>query len=336
MCPAPAWAGRAAGYNAPVNPEKRGPRLAVIDIGTNTLLLLVVEAGEHDGRTALRVLHDACEFGRLGKGLDDTGALGQESIVRSLAIVREYRRIIDGLEVDRVCVVGTQALREAQNAGEFVEPAVAILGVPIEVIGGEREAELVFGAVKASFPDLADQVFAVADVGGGSTEIIVAADDGKTIASLISLPIGSVRLHERHLRSDPPAPAQVQALIADIDAALARVALPTGACLVGTAGTATTIASVAMKLRRHDPDRIQGFSMPVQAVERQLAGYLERTVEERRHMPGLPAQRADVIAAGTAIYARLLHRMQASSFRISDRGVRWGLAHELAARWPAQ
>lgn len=303
----------------------------MVDIGTNTLLLLVVEARAADGRTALDVLHEACEFGRLGKGLDDTGALSHDSIARSLDIAREYRRVIDELAVDRVCAVGTQALREATNAAEFVEPAQAILGVPIEVIGGEREAELVFGAVVESFPDLTDQVFAVADVGGGSTEIIVAAGTGKSIASLISLPIGSVRLHERHLRADPPTPAQVQALIADIDAALDQVDLPTGVCLVGTAGTATTIASVEMKLGSHDPERIQGFSMPVQAVERQLARYLERTVMERRHMPGLAPQRADVIAAGCAIYARILHRMQASSFRISDRGVRWGLAHELAA-----
>lgn len=304
---------------------KRGRRAAIIDIGTNTLLLLVVEAAEDGG---LRPLHDACEFGRLGKGLDRSGALDPGSLARSLDIVRDYCRVIDALEVDRICAVGTQALREARNARDFVDPAVEMLGVPIEVIGGEREAQLVFRAVLESFPDLAGQVFAVADVGGGSTEIIVAAGKDGAIESLTSVPIGSVRLHERHLGSDPPTPDQIQALFADIDGALASVALPDRACLVGTAGTATTMASVEMKLEHYDPDRIQGFSMPIQAVERQLGRFFELTVAERRSLPGLSPQRADVIAAGCAIYARILRRMQASSFRISDRGVRWGLAHE--------
>ncbi|HTM23490.1 MAG TPA: hypothetical protein VL172_23365, partial [Kofleriaceae bacterium] len=144
-------------------------RLGVIDIGTNTLLLLVVE--DHGGQV-VRV-HDECRFGRLGQGLDASGQLKPEAIERSLAILREYRGDIDRLGVDAVAAVGTQALREASNAAAFRGPAEAILGGPIEVIAGAREAELVARAVAGSFPQLADADHVIADVGGGSTEIIV-------------------------------------------------------------------------------------------------------------------------------------------------------------------
>lgn len=306
--------------------------MAVIDIGTHTLLLLVAEITQRDGHATLLPVHDACEFGRLGRGLEQTGELAPESIERSLAAVQGYRKILDELDVDAVAVVGTQALREAKNAREFVDPAMDILGVPIEIIAGEREAALVFRAVAESFPDLAGQRFVVADVGGGSTEIIVGAGDPVTMESFASLPIGSVRLHERHLRADPPTPEQVQGLIADIDSSLDTMELPGDVYLVGTAGTATTIGTVELKLRMYDPDKVHGLQLPVEVVERQLARHLELTVEQRRHVPGLVPQRADVIAAGVAIYARLLHRLEARAFIISDRGVRWGLAYELASR----
>lgn len=303
-----------------------GRRVAVIDIGTNTLLLLVAEVTA-DG--ALRSLHDACRFGRLGQGLDGSGALAAEAVQRSLEILREYRSTMDGLGVDVVAAVGTQALREARNAASFVEPAAEILGAPVEIIAGEREAELVYRAVAESFPALADQAFVVADVGGGSTEIIVAS--GGRVRSFTSVPLGSVRMSERHLRSDPPAAGEVDALFEDIDGVLGRLDLPAGVCVVGTAGTATSIASVELALPTYDAGRVQGLTLSIDAVDRQLARYLSLSVSERRSLPGLEPQRADVIAAGVAIFARLLHRVQATRFLISDRGVRWGLAHELAA-----
>ncbi|MCG8424701.1 MAG: Ppx/GppA family phosphatase [Proteobacteria bacterium] len=304
-------------------------RVAVIDIGTNTLLLLIAEPGNPNGSRGLRAVHEDCRFGRLGKGLDKTGALDSTTVERSLAILRDYRAIIDESQVAAVCAVGTQALREAHNAADFLGPAETILGASIDVIAGEREAQLVYRAVSESFPDLAAQTFAIADVGGGSTEIVVATPTG--VESFTSIPIGSVRLHERHLHSDPPMPEQVKALIADVDIALAQLDLPHQVCLVGTAGTATSIASVELKLREYDTERVNGLVLPREVVERQLAQHLQLTVAERRRMPGLEPQRADVIAAGVTIFARLLARLDAPRFLISDRGIRWGLAHELAA-----
>lgn len=304
-------------------------RLAVIDIGTNTLLLLVVERDPAD-RTRLRVLHDACRFGRLGQGLDRSGVLAPEAVARSLDILREYRGVIDELGVTTVAAVGTQALREARNSDTFTAPATEILGGPIEIIAGRREAELVYRAVAASFPALAGTTFVVADVGGGSTEVIVASPSG--VDSFDSVPIGSVRLAERHLHTDPPAPAEVQALYADIDGMLGRLTLPSGVRVVGTAGTATSIASVALALDRYDRARVNGFTMPASAVSEQLARLFSLTLDERRALPGMEPQRADVIAAGVAIFARLLERVSAAEFLVGDCGVRWGLAYELAAQ----
>jgi exopolyphosphatase/guanosine-5'-triphosphate,3'-diphosphate pyrophosphatase len=304
-------------------------RLAVIDIGTNTLLLLVVEVDPAD-RTRLRVLHDACRFGRLGQGLDRSGVLAGEAVARSLAFLREYRAVIDELGVSTVAAVGTQALREARNSDTFTGPATEILGGPIEIIAGRREAELVYRAVAASFPALSGSTFVVADVGGGSTEVIVASPSG--VDSFDSVPIGSVRLAERHLHGDPPAPAEVQALYADIDGVLGRLTLPRGVRVVGTAGTATCIASVALALDTYDRGRVHGHAMPARAVSEQLGRLLTLDLAARRALPGMEPQRADVIAAGVAIFARLLERVDAHEFLVGDCGVRWGLAYELAAQ----
>ena len=300
-------------------------RVAVIDIGTNTLLLLVGE-GQPNGR--LRVLHDACRFGRLGQGLDRSGVLAEEAIARSLEILREYRAVIDDLQVDAVAAVGTQALREARNSDSFTVPATEILRIPIEVIAGHREAELVYRAVATEFPALARAPLVVADVGGGSTEIIVTGNGG--VASFNSVPIGSVRLAERHFRGDPPAPGEVQALFADIDRALSGLDLPAGVRVVGTAGTATSIAAIEQAMPAYERDRVNGFTMPIEAVAQQLSRLLSLTLDERRALPGLEPQRADVIAAGVAIFARLLQRVRARDFMVSDCGVRWGMAYELA------
>lgn len=302
-------------------------RIGVLDIGTNTLLLLVVERGD-DG--SITPLHDEARFGRLGKGLDASGNLNPENVAISLDIVADYRDKMAELGVDTIAAVGTQALREAGNAARFVEPAQQLLHTTIEVIAGEREAELVYVAVANSFPELAAGQMIIADVGGGSTEVIIG--EGGEVKSFTSLPIGSVRMTERHLHSDPPTPDESRAMIADIDGVLAALDLPHGAPLIGTAGTATSIASVELRLIEWDPDRVNGLELTTTVVDRQLAHYLELTLNKRKGIRGLEQARADVIAGGVAIYSRLLNAAGASRFVISDRGVRWGLAHEIAAK----
>lgn len=303
-------------------PHRRYTRcmaIGVIDIGTNTLLLLIVDE-------AMRPIVDLCRFGRLGKGLDATGRLADDAIATSLEICREYRRVMDDHGVARPIVIATQAAREAGNAAAFIAPAEQILGAPIQVIGGEREAELAALAVARTFPELAAARYLVVDVGGGSTEIIT-VDGGRPVART-SIPIGAVRLTERHLRHDPPTAPEIAALTADIDRHLAALELPRRVPVIGTAGTATTLAAVKLGLDQYDPVLVTGLRLSRDAVVMVLGRLLAAKIEERKQIPGIEPQRADVIAAGAAIFARILQRIDAPVLVTCDRGIRWGLAYE--------
>ncbi len=301
-------------------------RVATVDVGTNSILLLVVDlaAGAQP-----RVLADRCRIERLGQGVDRTGGLDDAAIARALDAMREYGATIRELGAERTAAVGTQALREVTNGAAFLAPAGDLLGVPIEVIAGEREAELAFLAVAHAFPELAAHDVVVCDVGGGSTELIVG--HAGRVASLVSVPIGSVRMAERHLRGDPPSADEAKAMIADIDASLAAADLPRGVPLVGIAGTVTTLAAVALGLDPYDADRVQGMRLPRAEVERQLARYLEVPLAARRRVRGLDPKRADVIPAGAAVVGRVMARLAAADIVVSDRGIRWGLAYQLAS-----
>jgi exopolyphosphatase / guanosine-5'-triphosphate,3'-diphosphate pyrophosphatase len=291
----------------------------VIDIGTNTLLLLIISP---EGGT----LEDLCRFARLGEGLDATGKLGAEAIARTLEYCREYRDKLDLHGVDTPTVIATQALREATNAAALIEPAQEILRGTIEVIDGLREAELAAGSVAQTFPELSGRPYVVVDVGGGSTEVIVT--DGRKVQSATSLPIGAVRMSERYLKSDPPTADEVLLMNDDIDRQLATLSLPTGVFVVGTAGTATTIAAVDLGLETYDAEKVTGVRIDPQVVERQLAQMLKLTVSQRRGMRGMEPERADVICGGIAIYARILQLTGAKKLITCDRGIRWGVAYE--------
>ena len=299
-------------------------RVAAIDIGTNSILLLVVER-RPDGR--LSVVEDRCRVEGLGRFVDRTGVLDEAAIARGLEAIAEYSAVIARVRPDRVAAVGTQAFREAKNGECFLAPATKALGAHIEVVAGLREAKLAFAAVMRSFPDLHQRGLVVCDLGGGSTELIVSGPS--QIESIVSLPIGAVRMTERHLGSDPPAPSEISALVVAIDAALAAQALPTDRPLVGVAGTVTTLAAVAQRLDPYDAARVHGFRLLRAEVERQLVRYLELPLAKRRKIRGLDPRRATTIIAGAAILDRVMAKMSASEVIVSDRGIRWGLAYEL-------
>jgi len=298
-------------------------RTAVIDIGSNTLLLLIVEP---DASGTLKPIIDLCRFGRLGKGLDASGNLHAESIAKSLDICREYRGVMDEHRVAKPKIIGTQALREAKNAAEFLAPAEAILGAPIEVIAGKREADLAFTAVAKTFPELAGTPYVVVDVGGASTELITT--DGTRVVTAVSVPIGVVRLTERHLHHSPPTADELAALEADIDRHLAELALPTGVPVIGTAGTATTMAAIKLELAHYDSSAVTGLRLSPEVIDAQRARLAAATADDRRAIRGLQPERADVILAGIVIYARVVKRIGAPVMITCDRGIRWGIAYE--------
>ncbi len=296
--------------------------LATIDIGTNTTLLLVARSGP-----PVEVLEERAEITRLGRGIGREGALDADAIARTLAALREFAAVAHRHGA-RIAAVGTEALRRASNAAAFLGPAAEILGTAIEVIDGEREAALTFRAVIASFAELRGGPLVVVDIGGGSTEIVLAS--GGDVRFRTSLPLGSVRLTEAFVHNDPPTAAEQKAIALAVDTAIGTVPFaPQPASLVGVAGTVTSLAAMAQSLASHDPARVHGYRLSRGDLGRQIARLAGATQGERERMVGLDPRRADVILAGALILDRVAAAAGVEEVRVSDRGIRWGLLHEL-------
>ena len=299
-------------------------RLATIDVGTNTTLLLVAETSDVN----VRVLAERAEITRLGRGIGANGGLGRPGIERTLAVLAEYAAIATAHGAT-IHAIGTEALRRAPNAQALLAPAARLLGVAVEVIDGEREAALTFLAAARSFPKVAAGTVVVIDIGGGSTEIIVAR--AGRVEFRTSLPVGSVRLTERHIRNDPAAAAEVAAVTDEATRLLAGVPFPAPPlALIGTAGTVTTLAAMSLGLGSYDPDLVHGHRLSLAALDQQLARLATSTQPERERMAGLDPRRADVILAGACILRQIAGAAQAVEILVSDRGIRWGLLYEKA------
>ncbi|HEX4459423.1 MAG TPA: Ppx/GppA phosphatase family protein [Polyangia bacterium] len=300
-------------------------RVAAIDLGTNTALLTIAEVAA--GRAV--AVDERAEIVRLGQGLDKTGMLAPAAIERTLAVLVDFAAAVKSYGCTRFVAVATEATRKASNGAAFVaaaDRALADAGGKLEVIDGEREARLAWRAVVASFPELTG-VRTVVDIGGGSTELLVGE---ARVESVISLPIGSVRLTERLVAHDPPSADERAQLVATVDAAIAQAAAPRGT-LVGIAGTVTTLAAMAQRLTTYDGARVHGSRISRATVE-QLVDQLATTpLADKRRTPGLDPKRADVIFAGAVILARVMARAGVADCLVSDRGIRWGLIYEAAA-----
>jgi Exopolyphosphatase len=299
-------------------------RIATIDIGTNTTLLLIAE--EREGTIA--VLENRAEITRLGRGIGRDGGLGQEGIDRTLAVLSGYA-VLARVHEAPIFAIGTEALRRAPNAADFLCRAAALLDTPVEVIDGEREAALTFLAARLSFPEAAAGAMMVVDIGGGSTEVIVARRGAVELCR--SLPLGSVRLTERHIHHDPPLAHEIEAVRTEVVGHLAETPFPSDAdrpCLVGVAGTVTTLAAMVQDLQSYDPALVHGYRLTLSALDKQIDRLRASTQKEREAMAGLDPARADVILGGAIILSEIARRLGAAKVLVSDRGIRWGLLYE--------
>ncbi|MGZ6754593.1 MAG: Ppx/GppA phosphatase family protein [Nocardioides sp.] len=293
--------------------------VAAIDCGTNTIKLLVGSLPEVAVRESRMV--------RLGQGVDRTGRLSEEALSRTFAAIEEYAALVaaHGVAPERIRFCATSATRDSANAEEFAAGVRARLGVTPEVLSGDEEAALAFaGAVRALAVPPAAPVLVV-DIGGGSTELIL----GDTApGSADSMDIGSVRLHERHLHSDPPTAAEVAACVADIDAALDACPVPAvdAATVVGVAGTVTTVAAGVLDLPAYDREAIDQQVLPVDAVHVLVERLVAMPVAERLALPWMHPGRADVIDAGALILSRVLRRTPATSLVVSESDILDGIA----------
>lgn len=297
-------------------------RVASIDIGTNTILLLIAKVEE--GK--VNSLFEIETVARLGEGVQKNGILLKEAMDRSLQTLAQYLKWCQELEVQKVFATGTSALREAKNSEDFLNLVKEKLDLPIEVISGEEEAQLSFLAVAKDLGELKEPILVV-DVGGGSTEFILGKGD--QISQWISLPLGSVRFTEEFLRSDPVQEEEWEKMERKIQEYLVTIPHsqePISMVVVG--GTATTLASVEQGLEDFIAEKIHHFILGKEALKNQLHLYRSKTIDERRKIPGLPIARADVILAGGAILYLAMEELKCLSVLISCHGVRYGLLYK--------
>ena len=303
-------------------------RVGAIDIGTNTVLLLVAE---RDDAGELRPVREEATITRLGEGVDVTHKLSAAAITRTTDCLARYAEMVREQGVARVGVVGTSAMRDAGGGDEVRAKVRDLFGVEARTISGEEEARLTFAGGVSGLGTKSARVF---DIGGGSTEIVVGTEG--RIAASHSFDVGSVRLTERHVRSDPPGPAELEAIRDGARAAFATTphiwdeARAISSAPIGIAGTVTTLAAVALGLVPYDGARVHGHEMTKDDIERVTQRLAALPLAERRNVPGLEPKRADVIVAGGILVLAVLEALGATALRVSDRGVRWGLAEELA------
>jgi len=299
-------------------------RLATIDLGTNTVRLLVAEVA---GAGRWRVVDTDQRVTRLGEGLAASGRLGEAPAARTAAVVAEYAARARRAGAERVTIVATSAVREAANGREFAAGLERATGEAVTIVSGEQEAALTLAGVLAGVGDPGgDSV--VFDIGGGSTEYILAR--GGTAVAAASLRLGVVDLTERHPFPGPVEPGRFRALHDEIAERLAaEVPEPIRAAasvrLIGTAGTATTLAALDLGLVTYEPERIQGHLLTRSAIERQLSSLGVLTVDERAALPCLEKGRADLIVPGIAIVLATLALLRVDRMVVSDWGLREGI-----------
>ena len=302
-------------------------RVAAIDCGTNSLRLLIADVDP-----ATREVHDLdrlMEIVRLGEGMDATGEFAEAALVRTFAVCDRYAEIISSRDVERIRFVATSASRDARNRGDFVAGVLARLGVEPDVISGDEEARLSFAGATNGLVG-AQEPYLVVDIGGGSTEFVLGSTHPEAARSVN---IGCVRMTERHFRHDPPSQVEIDAAIADIDAAIqlagSVVPLDQARTLVGLAGSVTTAAALALELTEYDPSRIHGARISAHVIGEVSDRLLAMPRSARAELAVMHPGRVDVINAGVLVLRRILDLTGLPEVLVSEHDILDGIALSL-------
>ena len=291
---------------------------AVIDIGSNSVLLLVAERAA-DG--SLTIVRDEATVARISEGVAARGTLSPEAIERTLAVLRRYRAQAEADGVASIQAVATEGLRMASNASAFLAPAAEVLGVEVRLISGDEEARLSYESVALEYPGSTDAL-RVIDIGGASTELVVG--HGRVVEQAMSHRIGSVRLSERYGDGHPPSAAAITAMTEAARSAFAHQPLPPHPVLYGLAGTVTTAAAVLLELDQYDRDRVDRTELSREVIA-QLRDRLASLDLDRLRAHPLIGPRADVVVAGVTILLVALEHCGAETLIVRDRGLRYSL-----------
>jgi exopolyphosphatase/guanosine-5'-triphosphate,3'-diphosphate pyrophosphatase len=303
-------------------------KATAIDIGTNTVLMLIADLREDGVITTLR---DEIAFPRLGRGVDKSNLISRESLGRVLSVLRDYKKLSDSLGSNKIIACGTSALRDAKNSDEVVQTIREEIGINVEVLSGEEEARWTFlGALtnedESPLQSDRDQSrFAVIDIGGGSTEITTGTPSHADKRH--SVDVGCVRLTERYLQSSPPSPNELQRAAASVQKALAELDEidPTTCGLVGVAGTLTTLAALDQNLSKFEAARVDGHVLLLERIKKIFEQLRTQTVRQLQSSPVISSGRADVLLAGILILIEFMTSRRFDQIKVSARGLRYGL-----------
>lgn len=304
------------------------PPSATIDIGSNTIRLLI--GNVKNGRIE-HVLYER-KITRLAEGIDQSGVLRDDRIEASIAVLKEFSSIIQRNRIKAVSAVATSALRETFNSEVFIEKVFADTGISINVISGEKEAELTLKGVLSSFPDSTldhNQSLLVIDIGGGSTEWI--ACKGRNPVAMGSIPVGVVKLHEHCIKTDPVSKADISALNKEIVSSLKILKkdiinqIDKEARFVGTAGTFSTLASIDLHLEIYSREKIHLHRIPLNRLLNMRNRLVALPVRERMNVVGLEPGRADLIIPGIQFTINLMESFALHELTVSDYGLLEGV-----------
>jgi exopolyphosphatase / guanosine-5'-triphosphate,3'-diphosphate pyrophosphatase len=311
-------------------------RVAVVDLGTNSTRLLVADvAPSADGaRPTLTEVEKRTIVTRLGQDVDATGSLQHEAIDRVVEVLAEYRELIDQHNAERTVAVLTSAVRDADNGHAFTERVRDEFGLDAHTIPGDEEARLTFLGATSERPAGAPEPVAVIDIGGGSTEYVVG--EGGELRFHVSTQSGAVRQTERHVRSDPPAREEVDAMREEvrsiIEAAVPEEVRKMTRAAIAVAGTATSLAAIDQELEPYDPSRVHGYVLSLERAREALDMLAAMTDEQRRNVPGLQPARAPAIVAGATHLVQALEAFNLDSTEVSEHDLLRGAALEAVHR----
>jgi exopolyphosphatase / guanosine-5'-triphosphate,3'-diphosphate pyrophosphatase len=298
-------------------------RVAAVDLGTNSTRLLVADV---DG-TRITEIERLLRITRLGDGVDASHRLDAAAAERVHATLAEYAARARELGADRLLAVATSAVRDAADGAAFLAEAAHRHGIETRLLSGAEEAALTFAGVTSRTPAAPGTL--VCDVGGGSTELVVGGPAGVEAAA--SVDIGCVRLSERHLRSDPPTPTELDELRREAAAALPGDILAAARSVTGVAGTVTTLATIDLGLEHEVPALIDGHELAAATIEGELGRLAKMPLARRRRVRGLMPERAATIVAGAAILAEVVAAAGAAYVTVSERDILHGAALAAAA-----
>lgn len=310
-------------------------RVAAVDCGTNSLRLLVADVDPDAG--SLTQVDRRTEIVRIGQGVDAAGRIAAEALERTLAVARFFAAVIAETGAEQIATVATSALRDAVNVDGFLTGMRVALGVAPRIISGDEEARLSFAGAVRALPDRPGP-YLVVDIGGGSTEVVLGESPAGPVEAR-SVDVGSVRLTERYLCSDPPTPAEVERARADVVEAIEDVAaavdLARTRTLVGVAGTVTTLSAHALELPTYDATAVDGAVLPIGVLRTACDDLLARSRAERAELPYVEQGRVDVIGAGALVWGEILDRVSreagVSEAVTSEHDILDGLAWSIVA-----